>query len=99
MTPIPSELTGETRSMLYPNTPGVSGLAGQQYPADSGDYAKMAAKHEAEREAERSGRIRAAALEAALRHVHPGSVTDEVLRVARVFEAYLAGTDTTASLS
>lgn len=43
--------------------------------------------------------IRRQALEAALRHAHPGSVTDEVLRVAREFEAYLAGADTTASLS
>lgn len=31
------------------------------------------------------------ALEAALRHVHPGAVTAEVIRVAREFEAYLTG--------
>lgn len=68
-------------------------LANQQYPADSGEYAKMVAKHEAEREAERSKLVRASALEASLRCSHPGSVPSEVIRVAREFEAYLTGAE------
>lgn len=42
--------------------------------------------------------IRQQALDAALRCIHPGSMPSEVIRAARDFEAYLTGTDTTATL-
>lgn len=59
---------------------------------------QAAAKYEAREAAEKSSRVRAVALELALRHAHAGAVTAEVIRVAREFEAYLTGTDTTAKL-
>lgn len=73
-------------------------ISSQQWAAGQAQHAEMVAKHEAERAAEKFGRVRAAALEAALRCIHPGSMPSEVIRAARDFEAYLTGADTTATL-